>query len=505
MKQKILAVLTAVIFMSCMATIKKYGYTDGPILTFSEDAHTSVTINWLTSENKSSQLQWGEEKSNLSKTETTPAGTDHHVTLRNLQPNTTYYYKINEELFLQEEELIPNDKIFSYTTPDKNSPLDFVIMGDMQAFNEETLRTNRVTMKKLSKLDTDCIVQLGDITEVGTDPESWHWFMKSSPIAASTIPFLSVVGNHDYYWEIPNAANFKKTLKYNYPSTAKSKSAYYSIDIKNAHFIFLDNFDLWPGMTPSQKRWVEKDLEEASKNSKWIFIFMHHPPFTTSNEGDKSNLHRWLLPLTAKYNVDAIFWAHMHLYEHYEYQYGKNGYTFGLNDKIADYPLHMFCSGGGGARLDSLYGGFTDHEPFDEKMLMWNRTEKKVEMKVFEKRPWNPLKLRPELADIVSTTQDWTKPGFEMSKVFYYYPFDTKDAYDNLEYSTNKENLYTDSAKFLGFKYGENALHYIRVLADDKECTISVHYYNGNEGDHGQIMETPFGHQQKWNFQAKSR
>ena len=67
--------------------------TKGPVLEMVGD--TSAVIAWSTNVPGSTVLKYGTDPNNLSQTAEAPWGnTTHRVTLKSLQPNTTYYFQV---------------------------------------------------------------------------------------------------------------------------------------------------------------------------------------------------------------------------------------------------------------------------------------------------------------------------------------------------------------------------------------------------------------------------
>jgi hypothetical protein len=67
--------------------------THGPVVESAKS--NSATIAWSTNVNASTILKYGTDPNNLSETAEAPwGGVTHRVRLRNLQPGTTYYYRV---------------------------------------------------------------------------------------------------------------------------------------------------------------------------------------------------------------------------------------------------------------------------------------------------------------------------------------------------------------------------------------------------------------------------
>jgi hypothetical protein len=68
-------------------------------------------------------------------------------------------------------------------------------------------------------------------------------------------------------------------------------------------------------------RWASDDLDHARASGKrWLFVFMHHPPYTrgshdSTSETELIELHDNLVPLFDEKQVDLVMVGHSHVYE----------------------------------------------------------------------------------------------------------------------------------------------------------------------------------------------
>ncbi|MEA1910833.1 MAG: metallophosphoesterase family protein [Spirochaetota bacterium] len=456
----------------------KSKWNDGPYLILKNSPETSITICWITGKKKDSFLIWGNSETNLNNTEASSGKKNHSVTINNLIPDTQYFYTIRENLTLYSE-----DTVFSFCTAkgaDSKNKIDFIIAGDLQPKNEYTLKTNKILARQIDKDHPDFIVQLGDLVQFGSLVKYWHYLMRILPLMASTRPVLPVIGNHEYYFFHRNK-NFKSFFPFNYPG---KKSSYYSKDIGHLHITFLDPYDGgFAGMgsrtTDRQKEWFDKDLNSAVGNgASWIFVVLHQAVLSNGEYSGDVKLQKWILPILSKYNVDAVFWGHAHLYEHWQYQYGKNGYLLNKDDKPGDNPIDFFCIGSSGASLESNFRLFS-HKPFVHKRPEWFHLEsREVEKKFTIQYPWNrDISFKGRMGVDQFTNGD---------RHYYHFPFDGQGNYsEDSRYSYNTEN------KWFGYLYGENTLHYAKVKVARDTCTISIHYADGSllKGPNGSLPQ----------------
>lgn len=88
------ATLLAVLFMvSQLASAQAVKITNGPVIEKADS--NSATISWSTNQGSSSHVWYSTDKNNLSHMAEAPfSGGTHRVQIKNLQPNTTYYFQV---------------------------------------------------------------------------------------------------------------------------------------------------------------------------------------------------------------------------------------------------------------------------------------------------------------------------------------------------------------------------------------------------------------------------
>ena len=188
---------------------------------------------------------------------------------------------------------------------------------------------NNITQMNL--LDPSFIIDVGDlilgyIDSAALTHAEWDSFLAT--IAASRVPFIPIVGNHDV-WNRQSQTIFKERVG----------PVVFSFDYGNSHFICLNTEE--PGHTgnigPAQLRWLKEDLA-AHADAVNLFVFLHEPIWAYD-----SNWLTEVHPLLKKYPVKAVFAGHEHIYR---------------KDIVDGIPC--FITGGGGAELGGTpeTGGF---------------------------------------------------------------------------------------------------------------------------------------------------
>ncbi len=431
------------VFANCDDSSNRF-HNDGPWITGSDNPGEKICISWITKNKTDTKLDYGVEPDNLeNQFYSATLQNYHHACLDNLSTDTVYYYSIPREL-----SFTPAEYLYSFKTP--NSKVDnfsFVIVGDMQPEDYVGSKRVEIMSEAIALEDPEFVVQLGDFTQRGTEKNYWHYAFSGSASLFSAYPMYGIIGNHDHDYDQG------KTWRQIFPFPfEKPESAYYFIDYNHLRLIFLDCYEQKGQIEKEQLIWLENLLSTTSADS-YVFVFLHGSIYSSGMENMDHNLQEKLTPLFDKYGVDAVFYGHDHMYEHYRMTYGDNGYLFAADHNWPHNRVHYFLSGGGGANLESSYG-ILNRFFYAYKRDLYNLDTEKTEELLFEVREWNELKF-----------VDWS-------------PLSSTPASKNYYHLVSEES-YQDESEFFGQEYGENTLHYIKVEIHFEQAVVSVHYPDG--------------------------
>jgi hypothetical protein len=176
-----------------------------------------------------------------------------------------------------------------------------VIFGDT--------RTNHAEHRKIIKMMRDekpsVVFNTGDLMTHGWSMFSWYFYHTIEKDLINEAEYFPAMGNHEhhswfyyYYFDLPGKEN------------------YYSVNRYGIHFVVLDS-NLGGKKFKPQAKWLEKDLEK-NKNAPFIFLVFHHPLYSTMKIEDEKHIKEYIEPLLVKYDVPAVFNAHLHSYERSE-------------------------------------------------------------------------------------------------------------------------------------------------------------------------------------------
>nr|MDO8113835.1 metallophosphoesterase family protein [Candidatus Sigynarchaeota archaeon] len=289
----------------------------GPYLSFGNSAATEMRVSWQSKFHSMTQwIQYGETKDcPLRCDEDVFPTCMHSFSLTSLKPNTRYYYRISRPEDLQVEP----QPVYSFMTgpPDGSPvPFEFSIAGDIHASggNARALFTSIRTNAPKAHF----VVTAGDCVDHGGHEERWNEFFWELVPFSSEFILMNATGNHDTD-HAETYAHFINT--FHHPYVNPKKGAYYHFIYGNAVFIVLDSTNA--GQTAAtqgvvsdeQMEWLEKVLNLYALKDYWIFLFMHHPMYTTGDTGMMDIYELAYRDLFDNHHVDGVFFGHDHHFE----------------------------------------------------------------------------------------------------------------------------------------------------------------------------------------------
>ena len=263
----------------------------------------------------------------------------HRVRFTDLKPNRIYAYSV---------ELAGGAKYENSfrTAPDRNTPIRFVAYADCET--ESNPWDNYVkNLAQMQKRDPDFVAIAGDFVARGGIQSYWDGFWKANAgekgDIASSIPLLTVLGNHDLYdngvkgdsasdykYDLQGETGTERYLAYfenepngvkytvrdgtNIPEDRDLSQLFHRVDYGPVTLIFLDTNDgdnsgdhsrdtnyetrgdtnrYRPGIDRSlggrhpdfnpgspQYDWLTNQLADAQQKSRFTFVFNHHCPYS---------------------------------------------------------------------------------------------------------------------------------------------------------------------------------------------------------------------------------
>lgn len=309
---------------------------------------TNITIRWITHVNCYSWVEYGESRTDLrNKAHRVTEGlvqannTVHDITLQNLLPGKTYYYRcvskridkfVGGKVFYAETF---EDSIYQFTTPKETKHLEsieFLIFNDIHDRPESFAKL----MEYQGKGEKDFIFLNGDMFNNLKDENQIidHLIAPLSELFATRTPYMFSRGNHEA------RGSFARQLGGYFDG--KEHKFYYSFQHGPMYAIVLDSGEdkedehpEYGGITDfdiyrlQQKAWLEQEVQRKEfLKAKYKVVLVHIPLYHTPNEdahGAKHSRECWG-DILNKAKIDLMVSGHTHRYKIHQPIAGKHNY-----------------------------------------------------------------------------------------------------------------------------------------------------------------------------------
>ncbi|MEL6142519.1 MAG: metallophosphoesterase family protein, partial [Bacteroidota bacterium] len=230
--------------------------------------------------------------------------------LAGLPADQPYFYEV--QLTSPSGETIQSGVLTFKTGPDAPRPFSFAVLGDTEA----RPHVNHQLAKLIWDERPEFLLNLGDLTDGGKAPHKFEWnleYFLGMDALTSRIPIFAVPGNGegDLYWY---------ERYHRYPDLGDA----YTFSYGDAAFFMLNSnqkAEFAPG--GRQYTWLEEQLKTC--DAKWKIVCHHHAPYSgdENDYGDSwtgpsamgDTLVRRIVPLYEQYNIDLVFFGHLHTYQ----------------------------------------------------------------------------------------------------------------------------------------------------------------------------------------------
>eukprot|EP00040_Diaphanoeca_grandis_P024909 m.137597 g.137597 ORF g.137597 m.137597 type:complete len:482 (-) comp29929_c0_seq1:35-1480(-) len=256
---------------------------------------------------------------------------------------------------------VDDAKIYNFThlpcNTTQQKPITFAIFGDMGVKEQEGANWTLAMLKQHRRNgEFDAVLHVGDLAydlreNAGRTGDE---FLADMEEVASSVPYLTCVGNHERdcvdtvtaepikSCNSPPYTNYRQRFSMPTPSSSANSPLFWSVDIGFVHVIALntDTYLLGEAMAAdqydaiqAQLKWLEADLEAATARRKqvpWIIAIGHEMLYSTHDSGhvaqaqilreggtSTSGAFAGLESLLHDYGVDLYFSGHEHVYEHF--------------------------------------------------------------------------------------------------------------------------------------------------------------------------------------------
>jgi acid phosphatase type 7 len=330
MKTRIAPHVTTLVILTALAgSAGAIEIVAGPYL--QAPSETSMTVMWITDRPCTSWVKFGQNDALDRKAFHSQHGlidadqTVHRVTLRNLQPGTSYQYRVcsREITTFEPYKVIYGDTAHSdtltFTTLDnqKNS-FSFVVLNDIHERNAILVSL----MKLAESKPYDLVFLNGDILgHIENEPQIIEHVLKPcTDLFASHIPFIYVRGNHE------TRGRFARRLP-EYIGLPDDRY-YYAFDHGPVRFVVLDSgedkFDSskeYSGLVDFdryrdiQQEWLEQEIQsEAFRQAPFRVVLVHMPPEPSEHWHGPMDIYNKWRPVLNQGRIDLMISGHTHRY-----------------------------------------------------------------------------------------------------------------------------------------------------------------------------------------------
>ena len=282
----------------------------------------SISIQWRTNIPSNSKVKFGQLVSNLSDSLIDSISTaEHLIVLRNLSPNTKYYYSVGSTSVSLQGDF--NNYFYTAPVKDYIVPLRFWVTGDFGIIGNTQTAVRNSFLNFTAGQKINGWLWLGDNAYVkGTDVEYQTTVFNIYQSIFKNLPLLPSPGNHDYasagYQSATSLGNnFAYFSIFNLPLSSGT-AKYYSTNYGNIHFISLDSYGSFNDSLSNMYQWLRNDL--INNDQQWTIAFFHHPPYSKGSHNsdidiELKDMRKNIVPLLESYGVDLVLSGHSHNYE----------------------------------------------------------------------------------------------------------------------------------------------------------------------------------------------
>lgn len=349
----------------------------GPYLTWNDETSPTdgVVVSWETSVSCLGVVEYGESDAFGHHAVGTERDTLHHIALTDLEPATTYHYRVYDSTGQVSE-------THTFTTAkSETDTFSFVALSDMQDDGEDQRWEDVAQELQDSHADLAFFLVAGDMPMNDEPGAWWTFFRKGSTLLAERV-LMPAPGNHD----TPGTGHSTDTTSFERYYPLPGNATYYSFDYGIAHFLVLDSED-GSAFSPEdgeQYAFARSDLEACGEADEplceRVFAAWHVPPYNAGKRhAEDQEDYR---PLTALFDgaVDWVFSGHEHCYQRFapiRYE-GERAASESYGRGDSDGVGYMVLPPAGQYPADSIVAA-DDEDAWLRDLLAWPEPEEGVD------------------------------------------------------------------------------------------------------------------------------
>ena len=303
---------------------------------------TSMSIQWLTNLPCASWVEYGRPGEAFQRAVPSQDGliraaeTTHRVTIKGLEPGTTYHYRTmsKEIVHFAAYHVSFGDRVYSdeaaFTTLDPaRAECDFVVLNDIHA--NDSLFVKLMTLA--DKTPYYLVFLNGDIVgDIDHESQFVQHVLRTTESFASRIPFVMVRGNHETRGQFARHLHEYVTRPDNHYYGAFTHGPVRFImldggeDKLDTHWAYsgLGDFDAY---REEQTLWLKQEIQStAFKAAPFRIVLMHIPLYGSSDGHGPSQCRSQWADLINHANVDLMISGHTHRQRVVAPQPGLNPY-----------------------------------------------------------------------------------------------------------------------------------------------------------------------------------
>ena len=331
------------------------------------DLTTSIAVNFEMPSNENGYIEYGVSGTNLyyrSKAnykERTIGGESvylYEVTIKDLEPNTSYEYRVVNEDGTEKSSYYVFKTMNSET--DSHSLLYLADPQDTAEIGYMAYAYSILSVLEETDRQVDLAMLPGDIVNNNYIQSQWNLFFKYSSMFCTKIPLAVAAGNHDLpiltdftvnqsefdgYLNLPNNGpvyDSFNAIPYDKREREFDEGKTYSFDYGDAHIVVINTevyCDSTIGCTYNDMdnieilhEWIRNDI--GNSDAKWNILMLHRGPYSLSY--DTYQVRDLLVPVLEECGVDLVLSGHDQKYSRAVYYEGdlisfakSDNYTLG--------------------------------------------------------------------------------------------------------------------------------------------------------------------------------